>query len=82
MIMTAFLDFIFMKVYACALNRRNGWGIYILQFLPFLVHCGIQERMKTALIWEAICILSTWLGEGAQDTMVAVRATGHILGIF
>ena len=65
----------------CAFNRRNEWGIYSLQLLPILVHWGILKRMKTAFIWEAICIYPTSLGGGVQDTMVAVRATGHILGI-
>ena len=79
MIMTASLDFIYMKVYARSIDAMSG--VYSLQFLPLLVHWGILKRIKTALIWEAICIYPTWLGGGVQDTMGAVQATGHILGI-
>ena len=76
MIMTADLDFIYMKVYARSIDAMNG--VHIVYYSCTLGH---SEANEDGFYLGGDLHISYMLGGGVQDTMVAVRATGHILGI-
>lgn len=76
---TSSLHIIYMDL--SGVHRHHGWGTYFLHFsLRFLYIVALEGERTQAVVWEVLCVCPTSVA-GAQDAMLAVRATSHNLDI-